>query len=142
MTQLELHGDQHLSNTQIGVGSTKIKGIYLIGEQQDLPPPSFWADILGWINEECPHCVNMTFSDSFIVFGVKQNIRTDKVFDLILLLAKFHVYKCKLQNIIPNKPAFKQSLKNRYNIEMYNHAISFTMDKFRTNWLPYANLVM
>ena len=101
----------------------------------------FWTDVLKWITDNCQHCNNLTLSKELVIFGVKQNIVTDKVFDLIMLLAKFHIYKCKLQTAIPNKTAFVQQVKYRYIVESYSHALSGSRQKFAVDWLPYINLV-
>ena len=36
-----------------------------------------------------------------MLFGIKENVNTGKHIDLIMLIAKFYVYKCKLQSPMP-----------------------------------------
>lgn len=101
----------------------------------------FWADVLQWIYEECQHCLNFSFSESLILFGWKENCKTDKVMDLIILLGKYHIHKSKLQNRIPNCTSFKNIVRDRYCIERYAHAIAGLNEKFISNWLPYLRLL-
>ena len=37
--------------------------------------------------------------ECLVLFGIDDNIKTDSVFDFILLLAKQYLYKCKRQTI-------------------------------------------
>ena len=53
----------------------------------------FWADVLQWIHEKCPHCEFFNFSECLVLFGYKEDCKTDKVMDLIILLGKYHIYK-------------------------------------------------
>lgn len=101
----------------------------------------FWADLLFWLNDKCTHCANFTFSESLVLFGWKQNCKTDKIMDLMILLGKYHIYKCKIQNKIPSTQYFKQTVRQRYVIEKYAHAIAGKIDRFLVNWAPYMNLL-
>ena len=101
----------------------------------------FWADVLIWIHSQCTHCDKFYFTEELVVLGTKQNTRTDCVIDFIILLAKWHIYKCKLQNKSPHLLAFKNMLKNRYLLERYNSFTQCKYDKFTASWLPYVNLI-
>ena len=101
----------------------------------------FWADILKWIHDTCEHCVNFEFSEILVIMGVKEKCMTDSVMDLLILLAKFHIYKSKLQNTIPNKTAFMNILKMRYNIDRFRHITAGDVRAFDDGWLPYRCLV-
>ena len=101
----------------------------------------FWTDVLEWIRSRCIHCDNFIFTKELIIFGLKSNTFTDKVMDLIILLAKWHIYKCKLLNTSPQVMAFKNILKSRYVIEKYSSAIQCNSTKFASNWLMYLPLL-
>ena len=47
---------------------------------------SFRNNLQIFIKEKCVNCTNLEFSVKFILFGVSQNLFTDKVLDLIVLL--------------------------------------------------------
>ena len=76
-----------------------------------------------FIKEKCVNCSNLEISERFIPFGVSQNLFTDKELDLIVLLSKFYVYKCKWQKNAPNLNDFLRILKDRYTVERYLHII-------------------
>ena len=57
------------------------------------------------------------------LFGVLQNVFTDKVLDLIVMLAivmlaKFYIYNCKWQETAPNLKVFLRILKDRYTVDI------------------------
>ena len=81
--------------------------------------------------------IYIEFSEKFILLGVSQNLFTDKVLDLTVLLFKFYIYKCKRQEIAPNFNVFLRIIKDRYTVERYLHIISDKRYEFDTEWLPY-----
>ena len=53
-------------------------------------------------------------------FVLQQTVRLrDKPTELIILLAKVYVYKCKLQGSLPVLSVFQTMLRSRYSIEIY-----------------------
>ena len=54
------------------------------------------------MRENGVNCTNLELTEKFVLFGVLQNVLTDKVLDLIVMLAKFCFYKCKRQETAPN----------------------------------------
>ena len=100
----------------------------------------FWKDLEKLLNEKCVHFVNFTFSDVLVFFGVKENIQTDAVFDLILLWAKLYVYLNQRQKLISNIVGFKQFLKNHYRVSRYTAANIDEIEKFEKGWLLYKEL--
>ena len=101
----------------------------------------FWTDLLLWIRSNCCHCENFLFTEELVVLGRKNKTITDKVMDLIILSAKWHIYKCKLQNTYPHLNAFKNILRNRYIIEKYNSAMQCNITKFSMMWRMYQPLI-
>ena len=49
---------------------------------------SFWSDISALISRDIQVVLNMPL----ILFGLDQNVQTDGRFDLIILMAKFHIF--------------------------------------------------
>ena len=47
-------------------------------------------------------------TECLILFGINDNIKTENVFDLILLLAKQYLYKCKIGKQPPNTDIFRR----------------------------------
>ena len=61
--------------------------------------------------------------------------------DLIILLAKCHVFIRTLRKSAPCIVVFKKILKHRYAVEKCKHQMNITMDKFRLSWGPYEVLI-
>ena len=67
--------------------------------------------------------------------------KTDDGFDKILLHAKFFVYKCRIDKIIPNIQGFINQLKHIYKIDKYAHYLEMKTSIFAKTWLLYNNLI-
>ena len=101
----------------------------------------FWKDLLDLIHDKCYHCTRFHFSPELVLFGVAKDITTDKPMDLIILLAKHHIYKCKLNDIQPNVVTFIRQLKYRMQIENKLAEINYTArDRFEREWTAYNRL--
>ena len=53
------------------------------------------------------------------------------------LMAKFYIYRSKVQDTVLNSKLFLKELYNRYCIEKEIHKNSMT---FKTSWLPYMDI--
>lgn len=102
---------------------------------------SFWKNFETHLKNVCRHCDRLNLSDSLILFGCDTNVRTDSVFDFIVLCAKFFVYKCRYTKTKPLFQVFLQDLTFRYKIEEFCHKTDMTYVKFQQGWLPYMDLI-
>ena len=102
---------------------------------------NFWTKLTSLLSDTCQNSRGLTLSELYVIFGLKAYHNRDKVLDLIILLAKFHIYKCKLQNSLPNIKHLKNIIKNRYYIEKCNSQIKGTQTEFELIWLPYIELI-
>ena len=103
---------------------------------------TFWENLVSDFKSKCNHCDNLTLSKKLVIFGVANNFYSDKVFDLIILIAKFFIYKNKLDNSIPTYNNFAIYLKNRYRIEKYLACVKGLQNQFQDNWSQYEQLVL
>ncbi|XP_070180397.1 uncharacterized protein [Littorina saxatilis] len=101
---------------------------------------TFWIKLNTVLHKECLHCEHLTFSKGLIIFGNDDNVNTDNVLDLIILLGKYYIYKCKLQGSVPLLSGFLKILKQRYYIEKKLNFIRNRNVEFLSEWLPYANI--
>ena len=101
----------------------------------------FWEHFQKNIIDKCQHVHNMNIDKEIILFGVKNNFVSDNVMDLLILYAKFFIYKSKLSNTIPTFPAFENFVKYRYNIDKYSAIVNSKIDHFRAKWAPYNFLL-
>ena len=99
----------------------------------------FWVDLQNLLLNGCDHIVNLQFDEELVIFGTRPNMYTDKVFDLILLVAKYYIYSLKWSNSIPNIRTFHGIIKTRYRLEKY--ANSSQIHKFNMLWYPYNNII-
>ena len=76
-----------------------------------------------------------------ILFDFDQNVQSDKVFDVFIFMAKFHIFKSKLQKGKPNVNIFTHSLKQRAVIEKYCTAASDQEERHETQPLSLADLL-
>ena len=60
--------------------------------------PSFWNDLSILINRRCSHAYKFRFTEKYVLFGLCESIKTDKICDFITLMAKFYIYRCKVQH--------------------------------------------
>ena len=101
----------------------------------------FWNRFQNWLCNNCCNCTPPIFSEQLILFGSDGNFRTDGVIDLLILIGKFYVYTCRLQETLPNFIAFTSIVKDRYSIERYRCFTHGLGHKFRLAWFPYLSLV-
>ena len=102
---------------------------------------SFWLNLENTMKNLCMNCSNLQFSEQLILFGVQNNVSTDKTIDLIIMMAKLYLYKCKWNGSTPLITAFLVYLKHRYTVERYLNTLMGRADIFQQEWFPYVNIV-
>ena len=102
---------------------------------------AFWDSLVAMIRENCPHAHNLTLNEIFIIFGNCDQIVSDRGLDMIILWAKFYIFKSKNQRIIPNTLAFKTVLKSYVHIEKYLAKMNDKEINFYKIWNPYLPLL-
>ena len=100
----------------------------------------FWMQFHAQLRDKCQHVENFHFDKELIIFGTKTNIKNDQVIDLMVLLAKFYIYKCKLQNVNPDFRVFLVHLKNRHVTEQYASSVNGNRYDFDLKWFVYLPL--
>lgn len=97
----------------------------------------FWENLEKIINKRCMHSFNFRFTKNLILFGFCSEITTDPICDLIILIAKYFIYRCKVQKVNLSIQCFTRELYNRYCIEkiVYKNTVVF-----RNKWGPYLNI--
>ena len=51
----------------------------------------FWTDLAALLKDKCVHNGSLSFSEIFVLFSVDETIETERVLDLMVLLAKFYI---------------------------------------------------
>ena len=98
---------------------------------------TFWDAFEKFVNEKC-EIVNLHLTEIVVLFGCGHQFKSDDIFDLILLLAKFFIYKCKCENKLPQIQHFICYLRNRFVIEKYVSYINMSHQQFTMQWLLYT----
>jgi hypothetical protein len=98
----------------------------------------FWEDFQLLIKEKCTHCINLNLSEILVIFGMKENVKTDRVFDLLLLLGKNYIYNCKWKETRPCISVFTRIIKERYITEKYAFKESDKFNTFNLEWCNYT----
>ena len=102
----------------------------------------FWRNLNDTFIHKLPHAQNLQLSKDLVLFGYKDNVYMDKPMDLFILLAKYHIYSCKMSNNFPSGHVFLKLFKYRYKLEklnMYNPDNNY--DKFNLDWMPYTSIL-
>ena len=102
----------------------------------------FWNKFEELLNMKCTTVVNFKFTKSLVLFGTEKCVKTDTVFDLLLLLGKWYLYKCKMDKSVPQISVFKRHLMSRYKIEEYNARLKNTLFNFELKWFQYKPIFM
>ena len=96
---------------------------------------NFWNNIKIWIEEKSNINVNMT--PFFILFGSKY----DPILTLIIIMAKFHLYRAKMMEKEPNLQLFKQEIKYYYKVLKYQATCNLKLKSFLQKWQSWQVLV-
>ena len=83
------------------------------------------------------HAHNFKFTEKLVLFGKWEIIITDKIYDFIILVAKFYIYRCKVQTTNLNLKIFIAELYKRFLVEKHINKDSLV---FRCLWAPYKQL--
>ena len=96
----------------------------------------FRLDFLGWVKTKCTHLDHFQLNLQFVIFGYG----IDRCFDFLLLLAKYFIYKCKIQNIGLDMEHFKRDVNMRLNVEQVIACMYCKQHKFLEKWILYSDL--
>ena len=100
----------------------------------------FWMDVLSLLKVKCLH-QDLTFTEELILFGISDNVETNKIIDLIVLHAKYYIFKCKVQMAPPVLNVFQKRLDSMYADEKYLASVNSKNLEFTLQWLPYMSLL-
>ena len=102
---------------------------------------TFWRKLEEIINNTYINIYHFKLTKELIIFGTTNNFRSDPVLDLIILLAKFHIYRCKIMKKSLRIERFIYEMKERYQMEEINAKISTKINLFNKNWSNYLPII-
>ena len=97
----------------------------------------FWKQLTNLIKERCTHANNFEVNEVFILLGHSEFMYSDYVCDIIILLAKLFIYRCKVQK---SDLIFKNFLNDVYNRYCCEKVINKNSQLFINRWQPYLNI--
>ncbi len=101
----------------------------------------FWKELQNASREKCENCLRISFSIELVLFGIDEKIKTDLVFDEILLHAKYFLYICRIQKTRLNIHNFMKDLQLKYMIDKQMHYTEMKSIEFERKWSPYKQLL-
>ena len=102
----------------------------------------FWQLLENLISTCCETACNIKITENLVLFGIDSTAITDQKFDLIILLEKQYLYRCKFKQSVPLVSVFKKQLKLRHKLEVYNSKITFQENAFNARWHCYKPLLL
>ena len=100
----------------------------------------FWLELETTLKEKCDNCKRIKLNKELILFGTDDQNKTEEIFDLIILIAKYFVYKSRINKTKPRFSGFLNELQNRYNIEKQVSFLEMKYHDFNLKWCLYTNL--
>ena len=102
---------------------------------------AFWESFIRGVNTCHDHTMNLSLSAPLVILGYDKNVKSNGIFYYIILLAKFFIFKCKVNKTLPYYDNFKTYLKVKYEIEKYISMKSMTYNTFANEWFCFQSLV-
>ena len=75
------------------------------------------------LHKNCANCSKFSILEELVLFGTTTNCTADKPIEVVILLSRFYVYKCKFQGSMPVLSVFQTIERFRYNTENYVSSI-------------------
>ena len=91
----------------------------------------FWSNLKRFLTE---NNIEVCIDFRMISFGSQVKTHTQDVVNFIIILAKYYIFKCKLEKINPIFAAFKRYIQARKNIEKHIAQMKNKLHVFNTKW--------
>ena len=101
----------------------------------------FWNNLKTIMSDHNLYKEQCNFSESLLILGYDPNIILSKVSLYIILVARYFIYKCKLEGLLPQISNFKMYINSKYKVEKYNAGIRGELESFSQKWEPWNFLV-
>ena len=100
----------------------------------------FWLRVQDRLHD-CENFKNQYFNEELIILGRKEGYQTDDILNLIILIGKYYIFLCKIQDTLPTWNQFKPYIKNRIDIEKITRE-GIKYDKFEKVLKEYQNFLL
>ena len=92
------------------------------------------------MKDKCDHLRDFILDKQLFLLGITKTYRADKPLQLIILMLKQFIYRCKCTGKELNQKVFLWELENRYYAERYMYAVKDMKNMFKLLWSPYYHL--
>ena len=80
-------------------------------------------------------------TEQLVIFGVKDDVSTDKVLDPVMLMAKYYIFRYRCSKTTPNFTCFSKEVRKRVAIEKDAWAVKGDLTAYFSLWSPYFPLI-
>lgn len=98
----------------------------------------FWQKIENWINEKSEFVVAIIMYNA--IFGITFNQDFNKPINYIIILTKYYIYKCRINNKQLNFAVWKNEVKNSFLLNKTIAIKNNCFENFSKHWAKWINL--
>lgn len=98
----------------------------------------FWKEILSWLARCRGEVVDLSITDD-VLFGKFDRDIDFTVINHLIVLAKFFIYRCKLNKIVPSFEVFTAKLKATCDLELFIARKNNSVLEHYSKWEPLAS---
>ena len=102
---------------------------------------TFWKRVLDWITNKTPHLRSFKITEQLVIFGVEDNVVTDRVLDLMMLMAKHYIFRRRCPKVTPNFLGFLKEVKTRAVTEKHIWLMKDNITMHFSLWAPHFPLI-
>ena len=96
---------------------------------------TLWRRILDWVINNTSHLRAFNITEQLVIFGVEDNVVTDRVLELKMLMAKHYIFRCRCLKVTPN------FVKQRAVIEKHIWLMKNNLTMYFSLWTTYFPLI-
>ena len=100
---------------------------------------TFWSDVLPWWNSSFTR--NILFNILKILYGYNSGDPRSLLLNYYILIAKFDIFRYKIDSKSPTFPAFMALLKEKLLVYKAAAVANKTLQKFQTRWTTLLPLL-
>ena len=93
------------------------------------------------ITKNTPHVRFLNITEQLVIFGVKDDVTTDRVLDPVMLMAKYFIFRWRCLKTMPNFTCFSKEVMQRTAIEKHAWALKGELNAHFSLWSPKFPLI-
>ena len=101
----------------------------------------FWKLVIERFTKKSVHARPFKMTEQLVVSGLQKNFVSERVPDLIILMAKSHMFRCRCLKVLPNCACFSKEVKQRVAVENYIWSMKGNLTMHFSLWFTYVPLI-